>query len=379
MPSQLWNTLSIEELPFNVRNTEAVGSGPYQISEVVRNKQGSITRITLRAYNGNGYTPNIEKIAFEFFENSAAVLEALEAGKIDATAALTNTELASLRDQDDFTLNTYPLPRTFGLFPNQNRSIALRDEAVRRALAVAIDRDALINTILQGFGNAEYSPVPAAFFEQTPPTELTAEERQAEARNILETGGWTQNATETWTKTIDGDEVSLTFTIATVNNELFAQTAATLKEQLGAIGITIDIAQYEQADFLQSVLRTRDYELLLTGNDLGRGLDLYQFWHSSQRENQLNAALYTNLDADVFLTRYRSATGETERDEQLAGFLAEFQNDMPAIFLMSPDTVYVVKRGITVTPVTNLSRPHERLSTVEDWHMTTEQLWPFMQ
>lgn len=380
MPRQIWSALSTEELPFSVHNTEAVGSGPYQIKEVARNKRGSIERITLHAYGGNGYTPHIEELAFEFFEDSPAVLEALVNGAIDATAALSNTELSTLREQNSSELYTYPLPRMFGLFPNQNRSVALRDEAARRALSVAIDREALVGTILQGFGSVEYTPIPAAFFDQTTPAEpASSEERQQAARQALEAGGWSLNQSGLWSKNIDGNEVSLSFTIATINNELFAQTATLLKEQLAAISIPVDIAQYEQADFLQSVLRTRDYELLLTGNDLGRGLDLYQFWHSSQRENQLNAALYTNLDADVFLTRYRSATDEAAQAEQLAGFLTEFQSDFPAIFLMSPDTVYAVKRGISITPVARLSRPYERFSTVESWHMTTEQLWPFVQ
>ncbi len=380
MPKQVWGTFSIEELPFGVNNTEAVGSGPYRVSEIARSKRGSIERITLTAYNGNGYTPHITTIQFHFFETTTALKDALLNNSIDATVALGNEDLAPLKDDDQFTLYRYPLPRTFGLFPNQNRSIALRDTEARKALSVLIDREALIEEILYGFGTQERNPVPSAFYsDEVQADTRTTEERQAEAIAILQAGGWSRDDNGGWSKTIDGDKVTLSFTISTINNELFSKAATFLKQQLATINIPVDIAQYEQADFLQSVLRTRDYELLLTGNDLGRGLDLFQFWHSSQRESQLNAALYTNLDADVYLTRYRSASTHEARQTELSGFLEEFANDMPAIFLASPDAVYVVRSDITIVPTARVSRPSERFSTVTKWHTSTERLWPFVK
>jgi len=380
MPKQVWSSFSMEELPFGVSNTEAVGSGPYRVSEIIRSKRGSIERITLTAYNGNGYTPHISTFEFYFFETTNTLKEALLNGSIDATIALGNETLSELKDDDRFTLHRYPLPRNFGLFPNQNRSIALRDTEARKAISTLIDRQSLIDEVLYGFGTEEMTPVPSAFLNKANTTNTrTQEERQAEATQLLEGGGWSKNENGGWSKNIDGDDVALSFTISTINNELFSQAALFLKQQFATIDIPVDIAQYEQADFLQSVVRTRDYELLLTGNDLGRGLDLFQFWHSSQRESQLNAALYTNLDADVYLTRYRSAATVEERQTELSGFLEEFTNDMPAIFLASPDAVYAVRSGITITPTARVSRPHERFSTVTKWHTSTERLWPFVE
>ena len=99
----------------------------------------------------------------------------------------------------------------------------------------------------------------------------------------------------------------------------------------------MQIDQFEQADLTQGVIRPRDYEALLFGTHLGRSLDYYSFWHSSQRNDPgLNVALFANITTDSILAEMRRSTDPAERAARIERFAAELDEENPAIFLYAP-------------------------------------------
>jgi hypothetical protein len=66
---------------------------------------------------------------------------------------------------------------------------------------------------------------------------------------------------------------------------------------------SVDVKIFDQGDLSQNVIRPRKYDALLFGEVIGRELDLFAFWHSSQRNDPgLNIALYANSTADKILS-----------------------------------------------------------------------------
>ncbi|PIW96825.1 hypothetical protein COZ82_02870, partial [Candidatus Kaiserbacteria bacterium CG_4_8_14_3_um_filter_38_9] len=116
------------------------------------------------------------------------------------------------------------------------------------------------------------------------------------------------------------------------------------------------------------------------GIDVNRAIDLYPFWHSSQRADPgLNIANYANIEVDSLLQKAR-LTQNTEEQNQLITKATEIINsEVPAIFLFVPTMTYVVNDYITPTSITKISKQSERFMNISDWHMNTNKLWNFFR
>jgi len=379
MPAHIWSNLSISQMPFSQLNTEPIGSGPFQVASARRDTTGIINHYTLEAFANNANQPKLDTIELSFFQNEVALLEALAQGDINATAYISNENISSATAKD-LSVFEQPLPRTFGIFFNQNRSSVLRDKAARSALTTLINRDALVEETLSGHGVPIETPTTFATsgLESTD-GEADASElsNQDAAIEILESGGWLKNNLGLWEKQIDGGSVTLSITLRTSNSPLFASLVETVARQWQSIGVEVTIEQFEQTGLVQSVIRTRDFQALLFGLDMNRTQDLYPFWHSSQRNDPgLNIAEYTNLTVDGLLEKARTEQDNTIREEYLAEAGQIIADEMPAIFLFQPTLSYLVRSNLTIKSLDALGNPADRFTTIADWHIESESLWP---
>lgn len=381
LPKHVWKDASSEEFPFSQHNSEPIGSGPYKVSKINRNTSGIPDSYVLAPHaTYHGESPKISELTLRFFSNEEKVLAAFENGTIDAVAGLAKEYISRLTiDTEQYSIVTIPLPRTFAVFFNQNKSAALRNDAVREALSVAVDRQALISEVLGGYGSELQSPIPPGFgIDISATTSSSSLSRVDRARKILRDDGWKINEeTQFWEKEIDDVDTVLSFSIATVNNSVFEQTSEFLRKEWEGIGIPVSIKQFEQSDLTQSIVRPRDYEALLLGTDVGRSLDFYSFWHSSQRNDPgLNVALYANITTDSILSKVRTNTDTVAQKESLIRFAEEVRLETPALFLYSPQLLYIFPNRVTGATFTGLGDPSERFASIPYWFISTESVWP---
>jgi peptide/nickel transport system substrate-binding protein len=384
LPKHIWNTLSIEQVPFSKFNTEPIGAGPFAVDHITRNTAGTIERYTLSKFTKNELV-KLDAIELRFYQNEDDITAALKNKDIMSSAYLQSKDIKNFADTRSFTTIKEPLPRIFGVFFNQNKSAVLRDTTVRLALNAAIDRTELVNTALSGYGVPTESPVPQATAavessSQSSEGSTNASSSIDHAVSILTKGGWVKNANGAWEKRINGQVENLHITIRTANTPLFQETTEVIARAWRELGVEVQVEQYEQSDLLQSVIRPRDFEALLFGLDMSRAVDLYPFWHSSQREDPgLNIAQYANIEVDTLLERARVATSSEERagaNDQIASILSR---EMPATLLFVPDLVYVLDATVITTPMNTISKPFERFMNVGAWHMNTDPLWPLFR
>src|SRR3990167_8704523 len=176
--------------------------------------RGNWSDVTITEVNEYELTVNLAEAYSPFIENEDQLKTAFANKELSATVYLPTAEIQNFIT-DDTRVLTEPLPRIFGVFFNQNRSASLRDKAAREALNVAIDRDALVDEILNGYG------VPITKPTLSSSSELESESTETEesiispietAKNILVDGGWEQNAAGFWEKEIDDTVETLSFT-----------------------------------------------------------------------------------------------------------------------------------------------------------------------
>ncbi len=380
LPRHIWQNIPIEQLSFSQNNTEPIGSGPYRVDQVTRNNSGFIEAYELEAFADITGRPRIDRVHLTFYPNEQAALEALANGEIMSISGLTTDSVLKLTETERAQLVSEPLPRTFALFFNQNKSNILLDPAVREALDVAIDRNRLTEEVFNGLATPLTSPIPPGFGPDLTATSTSTSTPLTQATTILEDGGWKRQEDGSWSKEIDELETTLTVDVATANSEVFNATAEFIRAEWEALGVVVSVRQFEQTDLTQAVIRPRDYQILLFGTVVGRQLDFYSFWHSSGRTDPgLNVALYANITTDEVLENLRTETDPLARDTLLRTFVTELSTETPAAFLFAPEFTYLLPESVSHTNFTRITHPSERFSNISDWHMSTDSLWPIFK
>jgi len=377
LPKHLWKVLDPEQFAFSQYNTQPIGAGPYKVDALVKNNLGVPTSYSFIPFDqyplGEAL---ISKVTFVFYPSEEAAIEGYGIGEIEALNTLTPQKADSVKKPDSFIMQA-ALPRIFGVFFNQNQNPLLTQKEVRAALEMAVDRQEIIDTVLNGYGSPLTGPIPADFMIGTStPTAASTTPRIEEAKKILSKNGWKLGTDGVMQKTVKKTTTSLTFSLSTANSEDLVKTAQLLKKQWEMIGAKVDIKSLEEGEFKQTILRSRKYDSVLFGEALGRNLDLYAFWHSSQRNDPgVNIALYTNAKADKLLEQARSESDTYKRAKLITQFTQELAKDQPAIFLYSPSFLYLLPDKVKNVHLTETSDPSERFSEIERWYINTERVW----
>ncbi len=377
IPAHIWSNLPVEQIPFSKYNTEPIGSGPFSIDNIQRSSSGLIEGYSLKPVDEERV--KLEGVEIRYFQNEDDLTQAFKGKEINATVFLPAQEIQTL-DMSDLQVISEPIPKIFGIFLNQNRSPALRDKSAREALNLSIDRDRIIEEILGGHGVPTTNATLIHKNEIESNTNLTNSSTSSLsiAHDILIKGGWTKNTAGFWEKEIDKSKETLSVTIKTSNTPLFEKTANVVAEDWRKLGVEVQIEQYEQSGLVESVIRTRDFQALLFGLDMNRTEDLYPFWHSSQKDDPgLNISQYTNLNVDRLLEKIRISKDETERQNAISEINEIISQEIPAIFLYTPNMTYILDKDFSVAEMNRLDRPSDRFGNITDWHAETESLWPF--
>ena len=383
MPEHIWSGSPIE---LNNANTNPIGSGPYQVSSVSKESSGIIDYYELAPFKkfilGEPY---IGKITLKFYTNENDLLTALQNGDVDQLSSITPEDAATLTSKG-YRIESSILPRVFGLFFNQTQAQIFTDANVVKAMDLAVDKDRIIKEVLSGYGVPIDAPIPPNL--STDYERLGAENTASMADNIkqaqaiLSKDGWVAGADGTLQKTTTDKKtkkkvtVPLEFSISTGNAPELAQTAAILEQNFQAIGMKVDVKTFEVGNLNQFVIRPRKYDALLFGEIINNESDLFAFWHSSQRTDPgLNVAMYANAKVDKILESALVTLDDKTRDQEYAQFETQIKMDMPAIFLYSPDFIYVVSKDLSGLSIDHMTSPSDRFSNVYAWYVKTENVW----
>jgi peptide/nickel transport system substrate-binding protein len=176
LPKHIWEK---ESDPVAFENAKMIGSGPFKLAEY---KQGEFTRLTANKDYWKG-APHIDGVTFQSIDNADARVSAIENGDIDVITDYLPTALNALKNAAHVkTLVSDPVagvmhdlyfnqidpancPADDPATPDNEAGVcsghpALRDKAVRTALATAIDKQQLIDVAQLGLGSPGLTLVP---------------------------------------------------------------------------------------------------------------------------------------------------------------------------------------------------------------------------
>lgn len=378
LPKHIWSTVTDDEFSFSQWNVLPIGSGPYMVEKTDRDSGGIPNYYDLVPFDEYLYEkPFITHYIFKFYSSETDILEAYDGGEVDILGGISPDEALTInRNRSDITNS--PLPRIFGVFFNQNANKALLDKNVREALDTAAPKEEILKIVLNGFGKVINGPLPP-MFSRTSTTESlrTASERIEAASSTLAKAGWVKNKdTGILEKKNKNDTIKLSFSISTSDNPDLEKVAQMLEVAWTSLGAEVKVSIYESGDLNQNVIRPRKYDALLFGEVIGKDGDAFPFWHSSERNDPgLNIALYVNSQVDKILESIRSERDEEKKQELYLSFEKAIMSDVPAVFLYSPNYIYVVPDNLNGIRMEKLSTPQDRYRGVRNWYVETNSVW----
>ncbi|VAW25608.1 hypothetical protein MNBD_BACTEROID04-834, partial [hydrothermal vent metagenome] len=370
-----------EQFGFSKYNVEPVGSGPYKIANLKKDNAGIpkyYDFVPFKKFTLDG--PYITNIRMRFYSNTDALLKAFEDGEVESINSI-SPKIAENLNIQGYRVERTPLPRVFGVFFNQNQAKIFTNKIVRQALNKAVDKKKIVNDVLYGYATVINSPVPPGTLGYKGPAKeaefISSKERVAYAKKLLEDDGWKfDEEKKVMIKKTKKETSELSFSISTSEIPELKEVANALKEEWEKIGARVEVKIFEIGSLNQNVIRPRKYDILLFGEIIGRGSDLFAFWHSSQRlDPGLNIALYANITVDKLLEDARKITDIDKRVAKYEAFQNEIASDMPAIFLYSPDFIYVLPKKIKGVELSNATTPSERFLNVANWYIETNRVW----
>lgn len=347
-------------------NLKPVGSGPYVFVSYEKRPDGFITAYHLTP-NQRYFAakPFIRKFSFKFFTKIEDALKEFNLGKIDGFFNLEPQITEEIKRP--YASFVFSFPGYYAVFLNQNQNLAFKDEVVREALNLAVDRKVFMDEIFKGRGVGAKGPVVAYAEEET------ASSSPALAMELLEKNGWhVATSTLIREKAIKGGKITLEFDITVPQTGFLMQTAKKLKGLWEEAGFRVNIISLPSEDIAQGPIRNRDYQALLFGNIFNSQYDLFSFWHSSERFYPgLNLALYKNTSADKLIESIRQNLNEEKRMTQLRELNRIIRADTPAIFLYSPQYLFVATKDLKDVKDGLVGEPAERFADAKNWYLRT--------
>lgn len=171
-----------------IRPGNFVGNGPFVLREWQPNQRIVVER---RADYWDAGRIHLDAIHFLAFDNGDAEERAFRAGQIDVTMSVPTAKIAGYAAQNPSPLRQIPLHETRYLSFNTQRS-PLGDIRVRRALSLALDRNAIATRVKQGGQVPAYHFVPDGLGGFQPAESIT--EDAAAARALLSEAGFPSGA-----------------------------------------------------------------------------------------------------------------------------------------------------------------------------------------
>lgn len=373
------------EHPFN---RQPIGTGPFRVIEFT-NEPGRPPRVLLETHSRYfGRQPFINRIEFKYYPTSADAFAAYNRGEIQGIAPLTINDLDHVRATPSLNLFTAPISGLTMVYLNTDEpnSPFFKDQDVRQALFLALDRQRLIDVALQGQAKVADSIFPLNSWAFDPNVPLPQQDI-TQARGLLHGAGWiARNDLPPRASPSDTDQGFLpseetaprdalrykgnapfSFTLLASTDQL--EVARELARQWSMVGVQTDV-QEVQYGLAGNYLEARQYQAAVANIIFDTpDPDPYPFWHETRAGSGQNYSQFRDRDLSELLEQSRRTIDETQRAQLYSRFMQLFIDYMPSLPLYYPLYSYGVNERIRDVQLGQMLIPADRFFTVADWYV----------
>ncbi len=360
VPAHAWSKVPFEKW----RNTDfepiMVTSGPFRLASHTPNQ-------TLILGRDQGYwgspRPYLERLIFRVIPEISSQLNQLMAGEIDLVQSVPPRDARRVKDDSDLEIVEFP-SRNWGFAAWNNRRPLFADRRVRRALSLAINRKAAVDTVYHGYAKLARGPVLStmwAFNRNLP--ELPFDPQQAAA--LLAEAGWKERNRQ---GVLTRNGKTFAFDLAyPATNPIRAELAVLIQSDLARVGIAVRPQQMEFTAFVAAA-ENAGFDALLWAWDEATKVDLTTAWATpSESAGSLNLPGYSNPEVDRLIAAAREEPDYTRSKVLLDRIQEIIVDDQPVTFLYEAKSLVGINRRIRGADINAVGI----FFNVEEWYWGT--------
>ena len=384
VPKHIWENV---DDPIEFQNAEMIGSGPFKLLE---NKRREFTRLGANADYWKG-SPHIDEVIFQTYRNADARVQALANGDIDAISEFPPTAVPALQNAEGVTVHVADVAAggdlrdvLFNMVSPDNCPTddggkctghpALQDVQVRTALAMAMDKQNIIDVALLGLGSIGVGFVPPGLGDYFLGTDASPAFDTAGANALLDQAGYTDTDGDGIRECKAGQDCptgDLTFRFNFPDDiDTAPREAQLISDMWEAVGVKIEIGALDSDTLTSICCPAFDYDVMLWGwgSDPDPGFLLgvttcqeiptgySETGYCDEGYDQLYAQQGTEVDRDArieivhqmqqqllddvpYIVPYYAQTREAWRTDNFTGWL----EDNPTFGLEAPETLTVLR------------------------------------
>lgn len=305
-----------------------IGTGPYKLESWDVGQ--SINMVRNEEYFGG--MPNIERVVFKIVTDDNAKALQLKSGELDL-AQLTPRDAQSFSEKKKFTVYDMKTADYRGILYNFWNPYWQKNADLIPAINYAIDRQAILDAVLLGYGEVAYSPLQRNVYNYEGVEHYTYDTAKAEqillAAGCVKTDGW-------WTR--DGEKIGFTIN-ATAGDQVRIDMAQVAAQQLRAIGL--DVKAEVPAEGID--WGTQQCCIIGWGSPFDADDHTYKVFGTDKGANYSG---YSNALVDKYLLQARQTDDPVKRAESYKNFQLALAESPAYTFFCYIDAMYIARSDL---------------------------------
>ncbi|MGH7749216.1 MAG: ABC transporter substrate-binding protein [Candidatus Dormibacteria bacterium] len=292
--------------------------------------------------------PKLKKIVFQIMPDQNTILSSIQAGNVNLYTFVPIQQVSTLKSNPNVTLHFYEQSAWEWGQLNFKDPI-LQDVRVRRALEYGIDREAIVNHVWQGNATPTADteiPLYWSFDSAIKPYPFD----QNKAKQLLDQAGWKMGASGVREK--DGKQLVLNYS-TTAGNPWREETEQIIQQELGQIGVKIDIHNYPANIFFGTILFHGQFQIAEYEATGGPDPDLRIYRADSCNAippKGSNYGSWCDKRIDPLLQQEEALTSRPDRKRVFDKISAIENQEMPSLYYYSPKGIIATSHLDGFTP-----------------------------
>jgi len=286
--------------------------------------------------------PYLERLVFRVLPDLGSQLGQLLAGQVQMVPVVPPQEAARIESSPDLRLVEFP-SRTYGLVLWNNRNPLFADRRVRRALSLAVNRKALVDTVFHGHARLCNGPVLSSMWAYNANLPQLPYDPKL-AGELLARAGWRQAGGE---GTLRRGGKSFAFDLLyPAGNTMRQQAALLIQADLARLGVQVRPVQVEFTSLIAR-LESGTFEGVIWAWTEATKVDLTALWATpGETEGTDNYLGYSNPELDRLIAAAREETDHTKAKALLDRAQELIVEDQPVTFLYEANQLVGVSRHL---------------------------------
>ncbi len=373
LPQHLLSGMTFAEIVNSEFNLKPVGSGPYKFNSLLV-EENKIQGVLLSS-NADYYlkTPFINDFVLRYYEDEQSAYLAYQKGVVQGISSVSDMVLPQALINNELSVYSAVDSEISMILMNLNNEDVsfFKEEDIRRALLLALDRRGMITRVVGGQGvvaDVPVLPTNWAFYNGI----TRVDQDVMAAANLLKEAGFVLAQEGGGIRAKDGQ--TLSFRMIHPNDATHTAMAEAIRADWLKVGVQVELLPLTYDVLILDHLQPLTYEAALIDINYSRSPDPdpYPFWDQSQQKGGQNYSQWENRIVSQYLQEARVLLDINDRAKLYRNFQVVFSEELPALPLFYPVTNFAIDDAVQGVRLGSWYDRSDRFWNVSEWYLVAQ-------